>query len=122
MKRPNNLFQKIYFKFGDCSFLILSVLTAYNIKIGNADGESLITKQNREYRKSNDVIGPVSGSDTDSAAGSASDSTENNDMDAEWGEETNDKTETNDRAVTEKEDSDEQKMNKRQIVNEVEVE
>lgn len=55
------------------------------------------------------MIGPVSGSDTDSAAGSASDSTENNDMDAEWGEETNDKTETNDRAVTEKEDSDEQK-------------
>ncbi len=73
-------------------------------------GESLITRQRqRTAEKSNDVIGPVSGSDTDSAASSAPDSTANNDMDAEWGEETNDKTETNDRAVTEKEDSDEQK-------------
>ena len=86
------------------------MLTAYNIKIGNADGRKSDNKTKTENtEKSNDVIGPVSGSDTDSAAGSASDSTENNDMDAEWGEETNDKTETNDRAVTEKEDSDEQK-------------
>lgn len=111
MKRPNNLFQKKYISsLVIAAFLILSVLTAYNIKIGNADGRKSDNKTKTENtEKSNDVIGPVSGSDTDSAAGSASDSTENNDMDAEWGEETNDKTETNDRAVTEKEDSDEQK-------------
>ena len=115
MKRPNNLFQKKYISsLVIAAFLILSVLTAYNIKIGNADGRRSDNKTKTENtEKSNDVIGPVSGSDTDSAAGSASDSTsdstENNDMDAEWGEETNDKMETNDRAVTEKEDSDEQK-------------
>ena len=115
MKRPNNLFQKKYISsLVIAAFLILSVLTAYNIKIGNADGRRSDNKTKTENtEKSNDVIGPVSGSDTDSAAGSASDSTsdstENNDMDAEWGEETNDKTETNDRAVTEKEDSAEQK-------------
>ena len=111
MKRPNNLFQKKYISsLVIAAFLILSVLTAYNIKIGNADGRKSDNKTKTENtEKSNDVIGPVSGSDTDSAAGSASDSTENNDMDAEWGEETNDKTKTNDRAVTEKEDLDEQK-------------
>ena len=133
MKRPNNLFQKKYISsLVIAAFLILSVLTAYNIKIGNADGRKSDNKTKTENtEKSNDVIGPVSGSDTDSAAGSASDSTENNDMDAESRDKMNDvnlpiqerqaiyrkakdsilphKTETNDRAVTEKEDSDEQK-------------
>ena len=110
MKRPNNLFQKKYISsLVIAAFLILSVLTAYNINIGNADGRKSDNKTKTENtEKSNDVIGPVSGSNTDLAAGSASDSTENNAMDAEWDEETNDKTKTNDRAVTEKEDLDEQ--------------
>lgn len=44
------------------AFLILSVLTAYNIKIGNADGGKSDNKTKTETtEKSNDVIGPVSG-------------------------------------------------------------
>ena len=83
MKRPNNLFQKKYISsLVIAAFLILSVLTAYNIKIGNADGGKSDNKTKTETtEKSNDVIGPVSGNDTGSATNSA-DSAANNDMDA----------------------------------------
>ena len=66
MKRPNNSFQKKYISsLVIAAFLILSVLTAYNIKIGNADGRKSDNKTKTENtEKSNDVIGPVSGSDT----------------------------------------------------------
>ena len=77
MKRPNNLFNKKYISsLVIAAFLILSVLTAYNIKMGRADGG----KANKETKtenteKSNDVIGPVSGDESDATA--------NNDMDVE---------------------------------------
>ena len=84
MKRPNNLFQKKYISsLVIAAFLILSVLTAYNIKIGNADGGKSDNKTKTETtEKSNDVIGPESGNDTGSATHSA-DSAANNDMDVE---------------------------------------
>lgn len=83
MKKPNKLFQKKYISsLVIAAFLILSVLTAYNIKIGNAEGNKADNKTKTENtEKSNDVIGPVSGD--------SSDSTANNDMDVEPGEETN---------------------------------
>ena len=61
MKRPNNLFQKKYISsLVIAAFLILSVLTAYNIKIGNADGGKSDNKTKTETtEKSNDVIGPA---------------------------------------------------------------
>ena len=81
MKRPNNLFQKKYISsLVIAAFLILSVLTAYNIKMGNADGGKSDNKTKTD-EKSNDVIGPVSGNDTDSATDSTTDFTANNDMD-----------------------------------------
>lgn len=82
MKKPNKLFQKKYISsLVIAAFLILSVLTAYNIKIGNAEGNKADNKTKTENtEKSNDVIGPVSGDSSDSAA--------NNDMDVEPGEET----------------------------------
>lgn len=74
MKRPNNLFSKKYISsLVIAAFLILSVLTAYNIKMGNAEGNKTDNKTKTE--KSNDVIGPVSGGEEDSAV--------NNDMDVE---------------------------------------
>ena len=90
MKRPNNLFQKKYIlSLVIAAFLILSVLTAYNIKIGNADGGKSDNKTKTETtEKSNDVIGPVSGNDTGSATNSA-DSAANNDMDVETVKEQN---------------------------------
>ena len=76
------------------AFLILSVLTAYNIKIGNADGGKSDNKTKTETtEKSNDVIGPVSGNDTGSATNSA-DSAANNDMDVEPGAEGQNGTDT----------------------------
>ncbi|MFQ9749559.1 MAG: hypothetical protein ACLRYY_12210 [Anaerobutyricum soehngenii] len=53
MKRPNNLFQKKYISsLVIAAFLILSVLTAYNIKIGNADGGKSDNKnKDREQQK-----------------------------------------------------------------------
>lgn len=85
MKRPNNLFQKKYISsLVIVAFLILSVLTAYNIKIGNADGGKSDNRTKTETtEKSNDVIGPVSGDDTSSATNSVEDSNANNDMDVE---------------------------------------
>ena len=87
MKKPNKLFQKKYISsLVIAAFLILSVLTAYNIKIGNAEGNKADNKTKTENtEKSNDVIGPVSGD--------SSDSTANNDMDVEPGEETNEEQE-----------------------------
>ena len=95
MKRPNNLFQKKYISsLVIAAFLILSVLTAYNIKIGNADGGKSDNKTKTETtEKSNDVIGPVSGNDTGSATNSA-DSAANNDMDVEPGAEGQNGTDT----------------------------
>lgn len=77
MKRPNNLFSKKYISsLVIAAFLILSVLTAYNIKMGNAEGNKTDNKTKTENtEKSNDVIGPVSGGEEDSAV--------NNDMDVE---------------------------------------
>ena len=76
------------------AFLILSVLTAYNIKMGNADGGKSDNKTKTETtEKSNDVIGPVSGNDTGSTTNSA-DSTANNDMDVEPGAESQNGTDT----------------------------
>ena len=85
MKRPNNLFQKKYISsLVIVAFLILSVLTAYNIKIGNADGGKSDNRTKTETtEKSNDVIGPVAGDDTSSATNSVEDSNANNDMDVE---------------------------------------
>ena len=96
MKRPNNLFQKKYISsLVIAAFLILSVLTAYNIRIGNADGGKSDNKTKTETtEKSNDVIGPVSGNDTGSATNSAGDSTANNDMDVEPGAESQNGTDT----------------------------
>lgn len=96
MKRPNNLFQKKYISsLVIAAFLILSVLTAYNIKMGNADGGKSDNKTKTETtEKSNDVIGPVSGNDAGSAANSVGDSTANNDMDVEPGEESQNETDT----------------------------
>ena len=52
MKRPNNLFQKKYISsLVIAAFLILSVLTAYNIKIGNADGRKSDNKQKQRIQK-----------------------------------------------------------------------
>ena len=52
MKRPNNLFQKKYISsLVIAAFLILSVLTAYNIKIGNADGGKSDNKTKTQQRK-----------------------------------------------------------------------
>ena len=95
MKRPNNLFQKKYISSQViAAFLILSVLTAYNIKIGNADGGKSDNKTKTETtEKSNDVIGPVSGKDTGSETNSA-DSAANNDMDVEPGAEGQNGTDT----------------------------
>ena len=77
------------------AFLILSVLTAYNIRIGNADGGKSDNKTKTETtEKSNDVIGPVSGNNTGSATNSAGDSTANNDMDVEPGAESQNGTDT----------------------------
>ena len=71
------------------------MLTAYNIKIGNADGGKSDNKTKTETtEKSNDVIGPVSGNDTGSATNSAGDSTVNNDMDMEPGAEEQNGTDT----------------------------
>lgn len=96
MKRPNNLFQKKYISsLVIAAFLILSVLTAYNIRIGNADGGKSDNKTKTETtEKSNDVIGPVSGNNTGSATNSAGDSTANNDMDVEPGAESQNGTDT----------------------------
>ena len=96
MKRPNNLFPKKYISsLVIVAFLILSVLTAYNIKIGNADGGKSDNKTKTETtEKSNDVIGPVSGNDTGSAANSVGDSVANNDMDVEPGAESQNVTDT----------------------------
>lgn len=70
------------------------MLTAYNIKIGNADGGKSDNKTKTETtEKSNDVIGPVSGNDTGSATNSA-DSAANNDMDVEPGAEGQNGTDT----------------------------
>lgn len=87
MKRPNNLFQKKYISsLVIAAFLILSVLTAYNIKIGNAEGNKVDNGTKTENtEKSNDVIGPVSGGEEDS--------TVNNDMDVEPNAEGNTETE-----------------------------
>lgn len=87
MKKPNNLFQKKYISsLVIAAFLILSVLTAYNIKIGNAEGNKADNKTKTENtEKSNDVIGPVSGDDANS--------TGNNDMDVEPGGETDEEEE-----------------------------
>ena len=95
MKRPNNLFQKKYISsLVIAAFLILSVLTAYNIKMGNADGGKSDNKTKTETtEKSNDVIGPVSGNDTGLATNSA-DSSANNDMDVELGAESQNGTDT----------------------------
>lgn len=94
MKKPNKLFQKKYISsLVIAAFLILSVLTAYNIKIGNAEGNKADNKTKTENtEKSNDVIGPVSGD--------SSDSTANNDMDVEPGEETNEDADTEDDSVS----------------------
>ena len=57
-------------------------------------GASLITRQRqKQQKKSNDVIGPVSGNDTGSATNSA-DSAANNDMDVEPGAEGQNGTDT----------------------------
>lgn len=87
MKRPNNLFQKKYISsLVIAAFLILSVLTAYNIKIGNAEGNKVDNGTKTENtEKSNDVIGPVSSGEEDS--------TVNNDMDVEPNAEGNTETE-----------------------------
>lgn len=100
MKKPNKLFQKKYISsLVIAAFLILSVLTAYNIKIGNAEGNKAENKTKTENtEKSNDVIGPVSGDDTDSTA--------NNDMDVEPGEETKEEEQRKSGELSFDEDSD----------------
>lgn len=94
MKRPNNLFSKKYISsLVIAAFLILSVLTAYNIKMGNAEGNQTDNKTKTENtEKSNDVIGPVSGGEEDSAV--------NNDMDVEPDAET--KTEAEEQSKTDR--------------------
>lgn len=94
MKRPNNLFQKKYISsLVIAAFLILSVLTAYNIKIGNAEGNKVDNGTKTENtEKSNDVIGPVSSGEEDS--------TVNNDMDVEPNAEGN--TETKEQSETDR--------------------
>lgn len=112
MKRPNNLFQKKYISsLVIAAFLILSVLTAYNIKMGNADGGKSDNKTKTENtEKSNDVIGPVSGNDTDSSVNSATDFTANNDMDVEPGAESQDETDTLDIGTTDNMDDNDEEI------------
>ena len=94
MKRPNNLFQKKYISsLVIAAFLILSVLTAYNIKIGNADGGKSDNKTKTETTDTSktDDDGMVT---VPNLVGKTEDSAANNDMDVEPGAEGQNGTDT----------------------------